>query len=72
MVYHAGDECIRSYVLVYSQRFSESILYNDEDTHHHATVIRSNLVRYYDKRDCSAGSYPRKGQEQESRLHYPQ
>jgi hypothetical protein len=50
MTYYAGDECIRSYVLVCSQMFSEPTLYIDEDTHNQAKVIRSNLVRHYDKR----------------------
>jgi len=61
MTYHSGNECIRSYVLVCSQMFSEPTLYIDEDTHHQARVITRNLVRDYDKRGRSVRSYPRKG-----------
>ena len=48
--------------------FSETTPYIDEDAHHQATVIRSNLVRDYDKQGHCVGSYPRKGKERESRL----
>ena len=72
MIYHAGDECIRSYVFVCSQMISEPTLRIAEERLHQATIIRSSLVRDYHKRGRTVGSYPTKGQEQQSRLHCPQ
>lgn len=47
---------------MYSYMFSKPTLYIDKDIPvlDQATVIRSDLVRNYDKRGRTAGSYPRR------------
>jgi hypothetical protein len=60
MIYHAGDEYIRSYVFVCSQMISEPTLRIAEERLHQATIIRSSLVRDYHKRGRTVGSYPRR------------